>query len=403
MLIWALVIFGVIAISSASVHESRTLMERIHDTVYCTQNNCNGFYLWRHVQHVFLGIGIFFVGLFTPISFWRRVAMPIFFLTLGLLVLLLASSIGGDWGSAKSWINISFLPSIQPSELAKLSIIFYLGIWMDKKENAIGTWENGFFPFVVLMVPIVVLLALQPDFGSLLVIMAIATTMFFLAGGNFLHLFLGGAIAGVLIFLPVMFSNCEEGDRGNFCYISERIDAFLGGSDETTNYQVKQSLIAVGSGELFGVGYNNSGQRNGFLPEAQSDTIFAIISEEFGFFRILLLIGAFFGIAFFGLETAKSARNRFEMLVASGITAWFSFQALINMAVVTKLFPVTGITLPFISYGGSSLLALLFAGGVLVRIAKFSSSHNADMFSRGRLGRAYFPRARRRVSGSARR
>ncbi len=372
-------------------------MERIYDTEYCAQENCNGFYLWRHIEHVIIGLVIFFVGLLTPISFWKRLALPIFGLTLVLLTLLLVSSIGGEWGTSKSWINISFLPSIQPSEIAKLALIFYLGIWMEKKEDKIASWENGFVPFVVLMVPLVFLLALQPDFGSLLVIMAIATTMFFLAGGNFFHLLLGGAFAGIVVFLPVIFANCEEGNRGNFCYISERIDAFLGGSDETTNYQVKQSLIAVGSGELFGVGYNNSGQRNGFLPEAQSDTIFAIIAEEFGFFRILFLIGAFFGIAFFGFETAKSARNRFEMLVAGGITAWFSFQAIINMSVVTKLFPVTGITLPFISYGGSSLLALLFAGGILVSIAQFSSPHHADLFSRGRLGRSYFPRTRRRV------
>ena len=394
--IWGLVLFGLVMISSVSVFESHKLMVKNHGVAFCEIHNCNGFYFWKQIKYAVVGVFVFLVGFLTPTGFWKKMALPIFVGTIGLLVVLLVSSFGADWGTAKSWINIPFLPSIQPSEIAKLAIIFYLAVWMDKKKRAVKTWENGFLPFIFLMIPIVVLLALQPDFGSLLVIMAIATTMFFLAGGNFFHLFLGGAIAAFLIFLPVLFSHCDGENRGNFCYISERIDAFLGGRDTTTNYQVRQSLIAIGSGEIFGVGIGNSAQRHGWLPEVKSDTIFAAAAEELGFFRVILLIGLFAGITFAGLETAKNARNRFEMLVAGGITAWIAFQAIINIAVVTKLFPVTGITLPFISAGGSSLVSLLLASGILVRIAKFSSPKNENRLSRRRLGRAYFPRARRR-------
>jgi cell division protein FtsW len=378
-------------------------MVKIHGGEYCKENNCNGFYLWRHLEHIALGIPVFFMGLFIPISFWKRLALPIFLFSLSLLSLLLVGSIGGDWGTAKSWINISFLPSIQPSEMMKIAMIFYLAVWMDRKEKIIQTWGNGFVPFVILMIPPVLLLALQPDFGSLLVIMAIATVMFFTAGGNLGHIFLGSVLAVLVMSAPIFLSNCntpsllEENssqERGRFCYISDRISGFLSPTDANEHYQVKQSLITIGSGQLFGVGIGESGQRHGWLPEIQSDTIFAAAAEELGFFRIIFLVGAFACISVFGYQIARNTNNRFEMLVASGITAWITFQTIINMAVVTKLFPVTGITLPFISYGGSSLLSLLLASGVLLHICKFSSQ-NANYFSSRRFWWTHISRHRR--------
>lgn len=398
-LVWALIAFGIVIINSVSAPESYDLITKIHGAEYCETNNCNGFYSWRHIQHVILGIPIFILGMVIPLRIWRRVAMPLFIFTLGILFLLLASSLGGEWGTAKSWINIPGLPSVQPSEIMKLAIIFYLAIWMDKKERVVQTWENGFIPFVVLMIPPVVLLALQPDFGSLLVISAIAATMFFVAGGNIGHVLLGGALAAILVSIPILMAdNCDTPElRDNFCYISERVTGFLGeNEDGRENYQVKQSLIAVGSGGIFGLGLGESVQRYGYLPEIQSDTIFAAAAEELGFIRMIFLVGAFAAIAFLGHQVSKNARNRFEMLISSGITAWITFQALINMAVVLKLFPVTGITLPFISYGGSSLLTLIFAAGILLRIAQFSTGH-AHHSARRRVGRAHFTRSRRRL------
>lgn len=394
-LIWGLVILGLWEISSVSVYESYKLMVKINGAAYCEVHNCNDFYLWRHLKHVILGIPVFLLALYTPIKVWKKFALPIFLVSVGILIVLLATSIGGDWGTAKSWINISFLPSVQPSEMMKIAMIFYLAVWMDKKERDIRTWENGFMPFVMLMIPPVLLLALQPDFGSLLVVASIAAVMFFAAGGNLWHIILGGAIAMVLISMPIIMANCDGDKPDKFCYIEERIVGFLDKSDEANeNYQVKQSLIAVGSGQIFGLGIGGSLQRYGWLPEIQSDTIFAATAEELGFFRIIFLVGAFALISILGYQIAKNARSRFEMLVASGITAWITFQAFVNMAVVLKLFPVTGITLPYVSYGGSSLLTLLFASGVLLHISQSSFSHEGHS-SRRRIRRTHFTGTRR--------
>lgn len=368
-------------ITSVSVFESHQLMVKRFGSEYCEVNNCNGFYLWRHVKHLFLGVPIFLTGFLIPVGFWRRVALPLFFVALTLLAAILLTSVGGSWGTAKSWINIPLLPSIQPSEIAKIALVLYLAIWMEKKEQDIRTWESGFLPFLILMLPIVALIALQPDFGSLLVIVSIAAVMFFVAGGNLFHILAGGLTA-ICISLPVILSHD---------YIRERFLVFLHPETGTNDasYQVVQSLITVGSGRFFGLGIGESGQRHGWLPEIQSDTIFAAAAEELGFFRIIFLVGAFAMLAVVGYEVAKGARNRFEMLVAAGITAWITFQALLNMSVTLGIFPLTGVTLPFVSYGGSSLLSLFFASGILLQISKFSSGH-AHHSARRRIGGTHF-------------
>lgn len=388
VLIWGLVILGIVTLTSVSVFESYQLMVKLNGAEYCEVNNCNGFYLWRHLQHALLGIPVFLLGFLIPLRIWRALALPIFVVAMLLLTAVLISHIGGGWGTARSWINISFLPSIQPSEVAKISLIFYLAIWMEKKERAIQTWGSGFVPFVILMLPPVFLLALQPDFGSLLVVMSIAAAMFFVAGGNILHILMG-AVAAVAISLPVILSHD---------YILERFTVFLHpeAGDDDASYQVMQSLITAGSGRLFGFGVGGSGQRHGWLPEVQSDTIFAAMAEELGFLRMILVVGMFIAIAIIGFQVSKNARNRFEMLVAAGVTSWITFQALLNMAVTLGMFPLTGITLPFISYGGSSLLSLLFASGILLQIARFSSPH-AHHSSRRRIRRPHLSRARYRT------
>ncbi len=385
ILIWGLVILGIVMITSVSVYESHTLMVKINGEQYCEENNCNGFYLWRHLRNILVAVPVFFVGYFMPIAFWRKLALPLFIVSIGLLLSLFVTSIGGEWGTARSWINIPFLPSIQPSEIAKVALIFYLAIWMERKEREIRTWGNGFVPFVILMIPLVFLIALQPDFGSLLVVTSIAAVMFFVSGGNLLHIILGG-VAAIAVSLPVILS---------YPYIRERFMVFFNpGVDHEASYQVQQALMTAGSGRWFGQGVGGSGQRHGWLPEVQSDTIFAATAEEFGFLRIIIIVGAFAAISILGYSVAKNARNRFEMLVAAGVTGWITFQALLNMSVTLGMFPLTGVTLPFISYGGSSLMMLLFAAGVLLHIARFNHEHEHSYSRRG-LGRPHFAGFRR--------
>jgi cell division protein FtsW len=302
-----------------------------------------------------------------PYHTWKKLALPLFGLTLLLLMAVFIPGIGADYGTAHSWIRLGFLPSIQPSEFLKLTLVFYLAVWLQKREQLVGTLKEGFLPFVTLLIISTILVALQPDLGSFLVLSGVAITMFFIAGGNVFHMLLGGAIAGIM-GLPIIL---------NKSYIRNRFRAFLSPNDpsiaESIGFQIKQALIAIGSGGFFGVGYGKSVQKFGYLPEVQADTIFAAMAEELGFFRLLIII-AMFGIFIWrGYKIAREAPDRFGFLVATGITTWIAFQTVLNFAVNLALFPLTGITLPFISYGGSSLISLLIAVGVLLNISMHST------------------------------
>lgn len=365
IVVFGLIIFGVIIISSVSTYESFKLITKINGKDFCSPesgNNCNSFYFNKHFLHVITALPIFFIGLFIPVGFYRKIALPFFVFALVMLFALFINGIGADYGTSRSWINISFLPSIQPSEVMKLAIVFYLAIWMEKKENEVRTFQHGFLPFVILLSLAIFPLALQPDFGGVLVIGMIAVSMFFVAGGNLLQIFTGGALAS-LIAWPIVLSHK---------YIRDRFLAFLDPNSaemQDAVFHIKQALITVGSGQFWGVGVGESGQRNGWLPEIQSDSIFAAAAEELGFFRVVILVGAFLFIAYRGFMIAERSNDRFSKLVATGITAWIAFQAIVNMGVILGLMPLTGITLPFISYGGSSLFTLIFATGILLHIS----------------------------------
>ena len=224
-----------------------------------------------------------------------------------------------------------------------------------------------------------ILVALQPDLGSFLVLSAIAVVMFFIAGGNIFHVVLGGGIAAIM-GLPIILE--KE-------YIRNRFRAFLRPDDpaiaETIGFQIKQALIAVGSGGVFGVGYGKSIQKFGYLPEVQADMIFSAMAEELGFLRLLIIIGMFGILIWRGYQIGQEAPDRFGFLVATGITTWIAVQTILNIGVNLSLFPLTGLTLPFISYGGSSLLSNLMAVGILLNI----SSHSVYETSRARHSRRH--------------
>ncbi|MBI2117447.1 FtsW/RodA/SpoVE family cell cycle protein [Candidatus Peregrinibacteria bacterium] len=195
----------------------------------------------------------------------------------------------------------------------------------------------------------------------------IAGVLFFIAGGNVLHLFLGGGLAGVF-GLPFILH--EE-------YIRNRFRVFLFPDSptmgETIGFQIQQALIAIGSGGMFGLGYGKSIQKFGYLPEVQADMIFSAMAEELGFFRLLIIFILYALFVWRGLRIARFAPDRFGFLVATGITTWIASQTLLNIAVNLSLFPLTGLTLPFISYGGSSLVTSLAAVGILLNISTYST------------------------------
>jgi len=213
----------------------------------------------------------------------------------------------------------------------------------------------------VLSIPALILV-IQSDFGPLFVITVVASVLFFVAGANLKYL-LGGAISAFLLGLIVIFS---------VPYIKTRVAVFLNPELDpiTTGYQVKQALIAIGSGGMFGRGFQNSIQKFDYLPEVQSDTIFSAISEEMGFFRVLILVlGAYLFLAYRGFFIAKNAPNLFSRYLAVGITTWIVGQAFVNIGVNLALLPNTGLTLPFLSYGGTSLILTLSALGILLQIS----------------------------------
>lgn len=342
-----LTLFGLIMMSSISIAGSFDVTGQ------------NDFYFWRHFWHIVAGIPIFFIALKFPYETLKRISVLIFLI--GIVLLLLTLTIGEHFGTAaKSWLQIGPF-SFQPVEFVKLSTIIFLATIFSSGKNNAATLTGGFVPFVMVLGVPAILIIFQPDFGSLLVLMTISASIYFAAGANLKH-FLGGIGIGFVSATVVTLTTP---------YILHRVKVFLDPSLDplNTGFQVKQAMIAIGSGGLFGRGFQNSIQKFDYLPEVQSDSIFAAISEEMGFIRILLLIGAYFLIAHRGLYIAQNAPDEFTKLLAVGLTTWVVGQAFINIAVNLALLPNTGITLPFISYGGSSILATFAAIGVLLHIS----------------------------------
>ncbi len=388
LMFFGLVLFGIVMVSSVSVYESHQLTADMAQRGLL-EKPTNSFYLWRHVWRVALSIPLAVLMIYLPLKVWKKGALFLFIASLLLLIVLFLPGIGANYGTSTSWINLPFLPSLQPAELVKLTLIFYLAVWMEKRQELVRSFQYGFIPFTILLSAVVVLLALQPDFGSVLVISVIAVSMFFAAGGSLLHI-IAGALMSAFMAYPIIMSKD---------YIRNRFMVFLDPSLDPLNisFQIKQALIAVGSGGLFGVGFGKSIQKFGYLPEVQGDTIFAAAAEELGFIRISFLVIAYLVIAYRGFRIANNAPNRFAMLVAVGITSWFVFQAIINIGVNLALLPLTGLTLPFVSYGGSSLIANMLGAGILLNISRYAEQTNPVSRRGVRRARYAQPRYRHRT------
>jgi cell division protein FtsW len=368
-----LTLFGLAMIASVSVFESYQLTERLTNAGKLDAPS-NSYFLWRSSLHVFVGFMTMGFAAIIPYQLWQRYARSLFLLTIILLVLVFIPGLGNDYGSAHSWLQI-FGFSLQPAEFLKLTLVFYLALWLQKREQLISTFKEGFIPFAVLLILSTFLVAIQPDLGSFLVLSAIATTMFFIAGGNIFHLFLGSGLAAVF-GLPIILQ--EE-------YVQNRFLGFIqiitssgnnlkdSGVCENIGYQICQAMLAIGSGGPFGVGYGKSIQKFGYLPEVQADMIFAAMAEELGFFRLLIILTMYSILVVRGYKIAREAPDRFGFLVATGITTWLAVQSIINIAVNLSLFPLTGLTLPFISAGGSALLSTLIGVGILLNISMHST------------------------------
>jgi cell division protein FtsW len=322
----------------------------------------------------------------------RYLSVPGYIFGLVILVLVLvlpekgpihAVSVGG---SAR-WLQIGPLPAVHPAEIAKLALVVYLAHWFAKRGTKIKGFWSGTVPFLVIVVPFVALVFKEPDLGTTSVIALTGFVMFFLAGASFAH------VVAMLVLAIVALA--VAGLQG---YQLDRIHAWLNpwGYRSTIGFHTVQGLLALGLGGILGAGLGESRLAGGlFLPNASNDYIFAIIGEEFGLIGGAIVVGLFVVLAYAGIRTALSAPDTFGALLASGITAWLCIQAFINIGVVVTLIPVTGVTLPFISAGGSSLTISLAAVGILLSISRETVErgtwNDASADSGRRHGRAHLP------------
>jgi cell division protein FtsW len=290
----------------------------------------------------------------------RPLAPLLMVVVTGLLVLVLVPHIGVSRNGARRWFGFGSV-TVQPTELAKLVAVCYLARWLDKTGARVRSVREGLVPFLLMLGLLVGLVLLEKDLGTSMVLAVIAIAMFMVAGARWHHL---GAVSLVASAAMIALIKIEP-------YRYSRMAAFLNPWSDSLNtgFQSVQSVLALGTGGLTGVGLGNSIQKYQWLPEAHTDFIFAIIGEELGLAGTLLVLCLFSLLAYRGYRAALRAPDTFGLLLATGITTWITFQAFVNMAAVAVVLPTTGIPLPFVSFGGSSLSVTLAAVGLLLNIS----------------------------------
>lgn len=324
------------------------------------------FYLFRHISFGLVpGLLLGFAAYKINLKFWKKHAFALLAVNLVLMTLVFFPVIGMRFGGASRWLNLFGLTSLQPSELLKITTILYFAAWLPVlKDKHKKNLTKILVPFLAILGLIAVLLSFQPDISTLGIIAACIVIMYFAVGTPFWHtlavILTGAGILGILVKIAP--------------YRMERILVFLNPDLDPLGkgYQMKQALIATGSGGLWGKGLSMSLQKFGFLPEPMADSIFAVFSEEMGFFGGLALLFLFLIFAWRGLKIARQANDGFSKLAAIGITYWIITQAFVNIGATIRLLPLSGVPLPFISYGGTALIAELIGVGLLLNISKHS-------------------------------
>jgi len=349
----ALLAFGLVVLYSASTVES-----------YNNFGNTTYFIKHQLLYGGLLGVAGMFVLSKIDYHIWKKFLPALLFISLFLLFLVKVPGLSFSANGASRWLRFGPL-LFQPSEIAKIVIIFYIASWADKKGRELDNFYFGVLPSLCIVGLYAFLILMQPDFGTMLVLLSTAVAMLFVAGINIKYFFWTIA-AGVLALLA--FIKIEP-------YRARRITSFFDPSidPQGISYQINQALIAIGSGKWLGYGYGMSRQKYNYLPESISDSVFAVLAEELGFLRVLLVLGLFIAFALRGFHIAKNAPDIFGKLTAIGIVGFIVIQALINIGAIVNILPLTGIPLPFFSYGSTSLFITLSSIGVLLNIS--SQSH----------------------------
>ncbi|MCI6965938.1 putative lipid II flippase FtsW [bacterium] len=350
----ALCAFGLVMLFSASYYYAQNTAATNHD----------GFFYLKS-QAMYLAVGLVAMYIVSRVDYHLFDKIRVFALagTLVLMLLVLIPGLGVDRNGAQRWLKIpgtSF--TFQPSELAKFALIVYMSGFMSRRPQAMKSLTKGVFPMLFIMGAFALVLLLQKNMSMMVIMIMTGIVMLFLGGAEIKHLLLLAGIAVPIFVLAVLMED----------YRISRVLMFTNPweSTEAGAYQLRQALIALGAGGIFGQGLNFSRQKLLFLPYGESDFIFAIIGEELGFVGCTLLILTYLFVIYRGIRIAMRCKDRFGSLMAAGITAVIGMQAAINIAVATSSIPPTGQTLPFVSAGGTSLMIFLAATGILLNISR---------------------------------
>lgn len=331
-------------------------------SVEAFQNRGNSFFFFnRQVFGTALGVAVMLVLARLDYRKLRIFARPLMLLSIALLVAVLIPNVGKTAGGSSRWLELGPF-NLQPSELAKLALVFFTAHVLERKGRKIADFKELMLPVFATLGIVALLIMAQPDLGTTLVCSAIVLVIVYLAGARAKHLFLLGTGGIFLTFALIMSES----------YRRARLFSFLDPWADPLNagYHTIQGQIALGSGGFLGLGLGASRQKWSYVPNAHTDFIFAILGEELGLLGTLFILVLFAFFIYLGVRIARKAPDRFGFLVAGGITGWIGVQALINMGAVTGILPITGVPLPLISFGGSSLVFTMAAIGVLLSIAR---------------------------------
>ncbi len=345
-----LIAFGVVMVYSASaVYANRMYGDGMH-------------FLVRQTIFASVALLVLAVSSRIDLSLLRRLTYPILLIAVVLMVAV-ALGLGRSAGGATRWIRIGSL-NVQPAELAKLAMVLWLVHSLTKKAHRVRTFSIGFLPHVLVMALLMLLCLAQPDFGSAVMIALLTFVVLFAAGAK-----AGYLLGGVLVALPIGYAAIASSP-----YRMRRIQAFLEPFEhrQGAGYQITESLMSFGSGGWAGVGLGDGRQKLLFLPEAHTDFVSAIVGEELGFLGVTALCLAFAWLVFRGLRAAWRSPDEYASYLAAGMTLFIGLQAFTNLAVAMGLLPTKGLALPFVSYGGSSLLVNAAAAGLVLNVSRFA-------------------------------
>ncbi len=352
LIVGAIVLFGLVMLLSASAPSGYA---EFSDSYYFIKHQI--------IFGLLPGLGALVAFSRIPYTFWRTHAWNLLILSIVLLVLVFIPGLSAGIGTANSWISIGGVFSLQPSEIVKLTFLFYLAAWLAQRDkHHVADVHGGLVPFVGVLGTIILLLVLQPDTGSMAIIAAMSLVVYFVAGAPITYIL--GLVAAGMSGLGLLIASSP--------YRAQRLTTFLHPEldPQGIGYHINQALLAIGSGGILGLGYGHSRQKFQYLPEVAGDSIFAIISEEMGFVVAAIIIGLFLLLLWRLLGIAKRAPDNFAKYVVVGIAAWIVIQAFFNIGSMLALMPITGVPLPFISYGGTSLAISLAAIGVVLNVSK---------------------------------